>query len=165
MLSNWRVLLWVCAVALTVMEVHPGQARSPDAYFQAVSRLSMFCGAPNDRVLRDQLCGTARGALERQVGHDVAPGPAGFSDPSTITVLVNGYEVQGPNGPLLAITVDLYRKGVVDTRLYGVAPIVVEAPSTETEWQDLAARFEKTLNENVVRPWRAATGRSSAKAE
>lgn len=153
-----RFWMMVAAVAgaIYLFPGLPASARSPVPYFKGVETLALFCGRPSDRTLRMQLCAAARDALVDLTGSDIEIGPQGFSDPRTITVLVNGYETEGPNGPVLAITIDMLRKGHVDSRLFGSPPVLLAPNDLVTKSRETAEKLKAELAETVVGPWRLA---------
>ncbi|MCR9070364.1 MAG: hypothetical protein NXI18_01465 [Alphaproteobacteria bacterium] len=143
-------------LAILLLMPAPAQALSPVPFFQGVERLAVFCGRPTATDLRTALCTLAESALEDLSGSDVAVGTAALSDPNAVTVLVNGYEIAGPNGPLLVIDVRMLRPGHVDARLFGSAPIVVGTDAPLTESSELADSLAALLFDTVVDPWRRA---------
>lgn len=135
----------------------PARALSPVPLFRNVERLAVFCGRPEGTERRAALCELAESVLEELSGTDVAVGTAALSDPAALTVLVNGYEVEGPDGPVMVIDVGLLRRGHVDGRLYGPAPIVVGADALLTKSSEVADSLGALLFETVVGPWKRAS--------
>lgn len=134
----------------------PAQALSPVPFFRGVDRLAVFCGRPDSPPRRAALCRLAAGLLEDLSGTDVIVGTAALSDPAAITVLVNGYEVDGPRGRVMVIDVRLLRRDHVDGRLYGAAPVVVRPDVPLAESSEVADSLGALLSETVIVPWRSA---------
>ncbi|MDF1793284.1 MAG: hypothetical protein P1U88_15325 [Thalassobaculaceae bacterium] len=133
------------------------EARSPLLFFRGVERIALFCGRPLDSELREKLCATARTSLQDLSGTEVTLGTGALSDPNAITVLVNGYPVAGPNGPVFVIDIGMLRKDHVDGRLFGAPPILVGVRDVVTKSSDVADKLKAHLSELVVGPWRQAS--------
>jgi hypothetical protein len=151
----------ICSVLVVLLASlgSAAEARSPVPYFKGVERMAVFCGRPADRDLRARLCEEAQSVLSALVAQPVAVGAAGFRDPKTLTVLVNGHEVEGPDGALLVVSVDLLRKDHVDPRLFGATPIVLPVGGVETSLKGFAGKLTALLSEIVLGPWRTANPR------
>lgn len=149
------LLMGVLAAGLMVGS-HRAEARSPLPFFRGVERLVVFCGRPADSGQRAKLCAIAQQVLEELTGATVALGTGGLSDAAAITVLVNGYPVDGPNGPVFVIDIDLLRKGQADQQLFGAPPVLVAAKGLLTAPEEVASGLRRQLAERVVDPWRLA---------
>lgn len=152
-----KTVLPMVAVLCGAIVGTPSQARSPLPMFRGVETIAVLCGRPSDAAQREVLCTAAQAALSDLTGRDVRVGASGLSDPRTLTVLVNGHPVAGPDGPLMAITLDMVRKGHADGGLYGTAPLVLAADALVTISQPTAAKLRKFLGESVAEPFRRAT--------
>lgn len=159
--TGMRRTAMVAAAAILVSAVAlvsaPAQALSPVPFFRGVERLAVFCGRPDAAPRWAALCRLAEALLEDLSGTDVIVGTAALSDPAAITVIVNGYEVDGPHGRLMVIEVRMLRRDHVDGRLFGAAPVVVRADAPLTESSEVADSLGALLSETVIGPWRLAT--------
>ncbi|WP_028794548.1 hypothetical protein [Thalassobaculum salexigens] len=132
------------------------QSTSPLPIFRGVERFVVFCGRPVAAEQREALCTIARDVLAQLTGRPVAVGTAGLSDEAAITVLVNGFPTEGPNGPVLAINIDLLRKDQVNAQLFGAPPVLVSAEALVTAPEAVADGLRRQFAERVVDPWRRA---------
>ncbi|WPZ32806.1 hypothetical protein T8K17_16350 [Thalassobaculum sp. OXR-137] len=147
--------LSIAAVASTLLAACPeALALSPQPFFSGVDRLVLFCGRPLDADQRTALCTVARDVLSGLAGREIELGTGGLSDPAAITVLVNGYPMEGPNGPLLAIDIDLLRKDMTDGQLFGAPPVLVPAKGLVTAPEIVGEALRAELAERVIAPWR-----------
>lgn len=152
-----RTGLLIVLLATALLSVPTGaDARSPLPLFRGVERVVLFCGRPADAQQRERLCTIAQEVLEELTGEEIAVGTAGLSDAAAITVLVNGYAVDGPNGPVLAIDIDLLRKGLPDQQLFGAPPVLAPANGLLTDLGLVRSALRSQLAERVVDPWRRA---------
>lgn len=129
-------------------------ARSPLPIFRGVERLVLFCGRPVEAEQREKLCTIAQDVLEELTGTTIVVGTVGLTDAAAITVLVNGFPVEGPTGPVLAIEIDLLRKGHADEQLFGAPPVLVPAKGLISVPEVVRSELRKQLAERVVNPWR-----------
>ena len=132
-------------------------AMSPVPFFAGVERIFLFCGRPVQHEQRTILCAAARQALHDLDAGEVAVGTAGLSDAAAITVLVNGYPVDGPNGPVLAVDIELLRPGRSNDQLFGSSPLLFPANSLITNPDQIVDGLGPELAARVVTPWRLAT--------
>lgn len=132
------------------------ESRSPLPFFKGVERFAVFCGRPVDAAQRETLCTIARDVLADLTGTEIAVGTAGLSDEDAITVLVNGFPTDGPNGPVLAINIDLLRKGQAESQLFGAPPVLVPVDGLRSVREAVASGLRAQFEERVVAPWRRA---------
>jgi hypothetical protein len=132
------------------------EARSPVPFFLGVEHLVLFCGRPTVADQREKLCAVAQETLQALTGAPVPIGTAGLSDTAAITVLVNGYPIEGPNGPVLAIDIGMLRKGQTDGQLFGAPPVLVAADALTTGSPDVVAGLRTQFSQRIVEPWRLA---------
>lgn len=131
------------------------EARSRLPYFSGVDRLGVSCRAPDDRQLAESLCVTVARLLGDGLDQPVEVGSRGMSDPATLHVLVSAVRAPTPAGDrVLAVSLDLFRAGHVDSRLWGPAPILLpipDAPGADAG-PPASGALAAPLNELVVLP-------------
>ena len=149
------LLVGCVSLGLTV-GARPAESASPLPFFRGVERFAVFCGRPVDADQRGTLCTIARDVLAELTGRSVAVGTAGLSDAAAVTVLVNGFPTEGPNGPVLAINIDLLRKDQVNAQLFGAPPVLVPVEGLASAPGLVAEGLRRQLAERVVDPWRRA---------
>lgn len=150
-----RIVVSAAALlSVSVASVPTALARSPLPFFRGVERLALYCGRPAKAELREKLCAIAQTSLEDLTGMEVVIGTGALGDTSAITVLVNGYAIEGPNGPVLAIEIGMLRKGHVDDRLFGTGPVLAGVDDMDAGPLEFAGKLKARLSEVVVVPWR-----------
>ena len=141
-------------------------AMSPLPFFAGVERLVLFCGRPVQQDQREALCKAAHDVLQELSGGEVALGTVGLSDPAAITVLINGYPLDGPNGPVLAVDIELLRNGRSNDQLFGSPPLLFPVNGLTTNLDQIAEGLGPALSARVVVPWlRASPERQAPKDE
>jgi|GEM_PF-6523824 len=157
--SAWTGVVAAGVGLACLMASVSADARSPLPYFRGIDTIALYCGSPADDAVRDDLCAVAKRVLDPLVGASVEIGATGFRNPGALTVLVNGHRIDGPDGPVLAVTADLLRKDRVDRRLVRPAPILLPAGEGVTTSLRLENSLKALFTEMVIVPWRTATPR------